>query len=166
MSTGATISIMTLLSTVEANGVHFIQCCILSGWGSLSTLIPSVWSLKEVGPQNHLLLWGDKSLASRLSHVLRTLQDKAEDRSSRRRTDVGPRVGVLLNITLLLALECQYSSPILEHKSLVIQTIEETLLLLLIGIHIVWSVAGKLYETSDILGHHHGSFLQILELLL
>jgi hypothetical protein len=49
MSTGATISIMTLLATVEASGVLFIQCCILSGWGSLSTLIPSVRSLKEIG---------------------------------------------------------------------------------------------------------------------
>jgi hypothetical protein len=39
MSVGAMVSIMTLLSTVEASGVHFIRCCILSGWGSLSTLI-------------------------------------------------------------------------------------------------------------------------------
>jgi hypothetical protein len=49
MSTGATICIMTLLPTVEASGVCFIQCCILSGWGSLKTLIPSIWSLKDVG---------------------------------------------------------------------------------------------------------------------
>jgi hypothetical protein len=32
--------------------------------------------------------------------------------------------------------------------------------------YIVWSIAGKLYETSDILAHHHGSLLQILELLI
>jgi hypothetical protein len=44
--------------------------------------------------------------------------------------------------------------------------VEETLLLLLVGIHVIWSVAGKLRETGDVLVHHHGSLLQILELLL
>jgi hypothetical protein len=39
-------------------------------------------------------------------------------------------------------------------------------LLLLVGIHVVWSVLGKLREMSDILAHYHGSLLQILELLL
>jgi hypothetical protein len=39
-------------------------------------------------------------------------------------------------------------------------------LLLLVGIHIIGSVAVKLHETSDILAHYHGSLLQILELLL
>jgi hypothetical protein len=39
-------------------------------------------------------------------------------------------------------------------------------LLLLVGIHIVGSIEGKLRETSDILAHHHGSLLQILEFLL
>jgi hypothetical protein len=82
---------------------------------------------------------------------------------------------------LLLALVCQYYSPILEHKSLryhgleilkvmcfqsvgksIIQTIEETLSLLLIGIHIIGSIAGKLRETSDLLAHCHGSLLQIM----
>jgi hypothetical protein len=48
----------------------------------------------------------------------------------------------------------------------IIQTVEETLLLLLIGVHVIWSVAGKLHETSDILIHHHGSLLHILEFLL
>jgi hypothetical protein len=47
----------------------------------------------------------------------------------------------------------------------IIQSIEETLLLLLIGIHIIGSIARKLRETSDILSHHHRSLLQILELL-
>jgi hypothetical protein len=83
MSIGATISIMTLLATVEVSGVCFIQCCIQSGWGSLSTLIPSIRSLKEVGTRNHLSLWGDKSLSSRLRHRLKPLSDGAEDRSSR-----------------------------------------------------------------------------------
>jgi hypothetical protein len=34
------------------------------------------------------------------------------------------------------------------------------------GVHVVWSVARKLCETSDILTHNHGSLLQILEFLL
>jgi hypothetical protein len=69
------VSIMTLLATVETSGVHFIRCCILSGWGSLSTLISSIRNLKEIGASNHLLLRGDKSLASWLRHLLRTLSD-------------------------------------------------------------------------------------------
>jgi hypothetical protein len=105
-STGATISIMTFLVTVEASVVHFIWCCILSGWGSLRTLFPSFWSLKKIGERNHLLLRGNKSLSSRLRHWLKTLSDGAEDRSGRRRIDVDaePRVGALLGLTLLLAL--------------------------------------------------------------
>jgi hypothetical protein len=97
---------MTLLSTVEASGVCFIRCCIWSGWGSMSTLIPSVWSLKKIGAWNHQLLRGNKSLASRSRHQLRALWNGAEDRSSRRRIDidVGPGVGVLLDLMLLLAL--------------------------------------------------------------
>jgi hypothetical protein len=39
-------------------------------------------------------------------------------------------------------------------------------LLLLVDIHIIGSVAGKLPEMSDMLTHRHGSLLQILELLL
>jgi hypothetical protein len=93
-----------------------------------------------------------------------------------------PRVAALLNLVFLLALASQYSSPILEHKGLVyhgleilkvgcfqtignciIQSIKETLLLLLVCIHVVWSIAGKLRETSDILSYRHGSLLQILE---
>jgi hypothetical protein len=97
---------MTLLSTVEASGVCFIQCCIWSGWGSLTTLIPSVWSLKKIGVWNHLQLRGNKSLASRSMHRLRALWNGAEDRSRRRKIDIdaGHRVGVLLGLTLLLAL--------------------------------------------------------------
>jgi hypothetical protein len=37
-------------------------------------------------------------------------------------------------------------------------------LLLLVSVHVVGSVVGKLHEISDILAHHHGSLLQILEL--
>jgi hypothetical protein len=118
---------------------------------------------------------------------LKTLSDGTEDRSSRQRidVDVGPRVVALLGLTLLLVLAWQYSSLILEHKSLVyhgleileltgfqsigkfiIQSIQESLFLLLIGIHVIGSVVGKLRETSDILTHRHGSLLQILERLL
>jgi hypothetical protein len=106
LSIGAVISIMTALATIEASGVRFIRCCIWSGWGSLSTLIPSVQSLKKIGVRNHLLLRGNKSLASRSRHRLRALWNGVEDRSSRRRTDVDarPGVGVLLGLTLLLAL--------------------------------------------------------------
>jgi hypothetical protein len=105
-STGAMISIRTLLATVEASGVHFIRCCILSGWGSLSTRFPSVWSLKKIGARNHLLLRGNKSLSSRLMHQFKTLSDGVEDMSGRRRIDVDtrPRVGALLGLTLLHAL--------------------------------------------------------------
>jgi hypothetical protein len=96
-----------------------------------------------------------------------------------------PRVAALLTLAFLLALACQYFSPILEHKGLIyhslenlkvmcfesigksiIQTIEETLLLLLIGIHIVWIISGKMREMSDIITHYHGSLLQILKLLI
>jgi hypothetical protein len=72
----------------------------------LSTLISSVWSLKEIGAQNHLLLWGNKSLFGRLRPRLKTLSDGVEYRSSRQRIDVdaGPRVGALLGLTLQLAL--------------------------------------------------------------
>jgi hypothetical protein len=74
--------------------------------GPWSTLIPSVWSLKEVEAQNHLPLWGNKSLSSRKRHRLKTLSDGAQNRSNRQRIDVdaGPGVGVLLNLMLLLAL--------------------------------------------------------------
>jgi hypothetical protein len=97
---------MTLLAIVEATGVCFIWCGIRSGWGSLSSQIPSIHSLKVVGMQNHLPLWGDKSLSSRLRHQMKTLSDGTEDRSSRQRidVDVGPRVVALLGLTLLLVL--------------------------------------------------------------
>jgi hypothetical protein len=39
-------------------------------------------------------------------------------------------------------------------------------LLLLVSIHVIRSIAGKLCEMSDILARHHGSLLQILELLV
>jgi hypothetical protein len=56
--------------------------------------------------RNHLPLWGNKSLCSRLRQRLKTLSDGANDRSSRRRIDVDARsrVGALLTLALPLAL--------------------------------------------------------------
>jgi hypothetical protein len=73
---------------------------------TIPSIAQSVWSLKEVGPWNHLPLWGDKSLSSWLRHQLKTLSDGAEDRSSKRRIDVDarPGVGALLTLALLLVL--------------------------------------------------------------
>jgi hypothetical protein len=75
-------------------------------WGPLSTLILSVWSLKEVGVSNHLPLWGNKSLCNSLRHRLKTLSDGAKDRFNKLRIDIdaGPGVGALLTLVLLLAL--------------------------------------------------------------
>jgi hypothetical protein len=66
-------------------------------WGPWSTLIPSVWSLKDVEVRNYLPL---------LRHRLKTLSDGANDRSRRRRIDIDarPRVGARLTLALLLAL--------------------------------------------------------------
>jgi hypothetical protein len=76
------------------------------GRGPWSTLIPSVWSLKEVGARIHLLLWGNESSFSRSGHQLKTLSDGAEDRSNRRRIDIDarPGVGALPTLAFLLAL--------------------------------------------------------------
>jgi hypothetical protein len=70
--------------------------------GPLSTLIPSAWSLKEVGVQNHLSLWGIKPLCNTLRHRLKTLSDWANDRSGRRRIDGNARPGVRARLTLAL----------------------------------------------------------------
>jgi hypothetical protein len=97
-SAGATVSVMTLLSTVEASGVCFIRCCIWSGCCSLSTLILSVWSLKKIGARNHMLLRGNKSLASQSRHRLRALWKGAKDRSSRQRIDIDAGPGVCVRL--------------------------------------------------------------------
>jgi hypothetical protein len=74
--------------------------------GTFSTLIPRVCSLKDVGGQNYLPLWGNKSLCNRLRHQLKTLSDGAKDRFNRQRIylDAGPGVGALLTLALLLTL--------------------------------------------------------------
>jgi hypothetical protein len=61
--------------------------------------------MKEVGAQNHLPLWGNKSLFGRLRHRLKTLSDGAKDRPNRRRIDIdaGPGVGALLTLVFVLA---------------------------------------------------------------
>jgi hypothetical protein len=95
---------VNLLSTIIALLALWVWGCSRVGRGPLNTLIFGIWSLKEVGAWNHLPLWGDKSLASRLRHQLRTLWDGAEGRYSRSRTNVGSRFATLLTLALLLAL--------------------------------------------------------------
>jgi hypothetical protein len=69
----ARISEVILLSTIVAFLVRWGLGHILIDWGPLHILIPSVWSLKDIGARNHLPLWGDKSLSSWLRHRLKTL---------------------------------------------------------------------------------------------
>jgi hypothetical protein len=97
---------MTLLSTIVAFLAQCVLGCSMVSRGPWSTLIPSVWSLKEVGLRNHRSLWGNKSLCSGLRHRLKTLSDGVNDRSSRQRIDIdaGPVVGARLTLALLLAL--------------------------------------------------------------
>jgi hypothetical protein len=78
-----------------------------------------------------------------------------------------------------------HSSVILYHKGLVhhplevlkvsslesigqsiTQTIQETLLFLLISVNFMWGVARQLSELGDVLIHRHGPLFQILKLLL
>jgi hypothetical protein len=66
---------MTLLSTIVAFLVQWVLGCCMVSRGPWSTLIPNDWSLKEDGAWNHLPLWGNKSLFSRLRHRLKTLSD-------------------------------------------------------------------------------------------
>jgi hypothetical protein len=106
---------VTWLSTVETNLAWFhwrrtlsswglLHILIFSGRGPLSTLIHSIWGLKEVTTWNHLSLWGDKSLSSWLRHPLTTLLHRAEGRSSRWRSNSRTRVATLLTLAPLLAL--------------------------------------------------------------
>jgi hypothetical protein len=53
---GARISEVTLLSTIVAFLIHWGLGHILVAQGPLHILIPSVWSLKDIGVQNHLPL--------------------------------------------------------------------------------------------------------------
>jgi hypothetical protein len=73
---------MTILSTIVAFLVQWVLGCSMVSRVPWSTLIPSVWGQKEVGVWNHLPLWGNKSLCSRLRHRLKTLSDGAEDHNS------------------------------------------------------------------------------------
>jgi hypothetical protein len=116
MSVGTLEGEVTWLSAIETSLSYFHGCCTLTSWGTLHILILSVWGLKEIGVRNHLSLWGDKSLSSWLRHSLNTLLHRAKGRSSRRRSDTKPRVATLLTLAFLLAVACQYSSSILEHK--------------------------------------------------
>jgi hypothetical protein len=64
---------VTWLSIIETSLAYFHGCCTSTSWGPLHILILNVWGLKEVATWNHLSLWGDKSLPSRLRHSLNTL---------------------------------------------------------------------------------------------
>jgi hypothetical protein len=96
---------MTLLSTIVAFLAWWVLGCSMVSRGPLSTLIPSVWNLKEIGVRNHLPLWGNQSLCSRLRHRLKTLSYGVKDRFNMWRIDVdaGSRVGALLTLVLLRA---------------------------------------------------------------
>jgi hypothetical protein len=97
---------MNLLSTIVEFLARWVLGCSMVNQGPLSILIPGVWSLKEVGARNHLSLWGNKSLCSRLRHRLKTLRDGVNDRSSRQRinVDAGPAVGARLTLRSCLCL--------------------------------------------------------------
>jgi hypothetical protein len=69
-------------STVEASLACFHRYCILSSWGPLHPMIPSVWSLIAIRARNHLELRGDKSLSSWLWHQLDILLHGMKNRSS------------------------------------------------------------------------------------
>jgi hypothetical protein len=97
---------MTLLSRIVAFLARWVLGCSMVSRCPWRTLIPSVWSLKEVGVQNHLLLWGNKSLCSRLRHRLKTLSDGVKDRFNMRRIDIdaGPGVRAWLTLAFVLML--------------------------------------------------------------
>jgi hypothetical protein len=84
-----------------------------------------------------------------------------------------------------LTLALHYASVVLQHKSLVhhplevlivlrlqsigqfiIQTIQETFLVLLISVNLMQGIAGQLGELSDVLVQRHGPLFQILKLFL
>jgi hypothetical protein len=54
MSIGTLKGKVAFPSTVEASLACFHQCCILSSWGTLHHMIPSVWSLIAVRARIHL----------------------------------------------------------------------------------------------------------------
>jgi hypothetical protein len=54
--TGASISVMSLFTTVVASMVSLLR--VLGSLGSLNTLIPSSRSLEVIGELNHLTLRG------------------------------------------------------------------------------------------------------------
>jgi hypothetical protein len=88
-------------------------------------------------------------------------------------------------LTHQLMFVLHHSSVILQHKGLIhhplevlkvsslqsichpiIQTIQETLLFLIISVDFMQDVARQLYELGDVLLHRHGPLFQILKLLL
>jgi hypothetical protein len=101
-----------------------------------------------------------------------------ENRPRRRISSAVSRSGALLVLVLLFALVFHHLSTVFQDKSLVyhflevlkvmsfqgvrkfiVQTIEKTILLLFIGVHVVRSIAGELCEASGILTHSYRSLL-------
>jgi hypothetical protein len=71
------------LFTVEASLPSFHRCCILSSWGPLHTLIPTVWSGNVVGGIESSGIEGDKSLSNQSRHLLKILFLRVEGGSNR-----------------------------------------------------------------------------------
>jgi hypothetical protein len=67
---------------------------------------------------------------------------------------------------LVKYIQCNSVSPNLVINKSIIQTIEETLLLLFISVNFMRGVARQLGELGDILIHRHGPLFHVLKLLL
>jgi hypothetical protein len=104
---------------------------------------------------------------------------------SLRRSDTRPGATAWLVLMQQLTLALHHASEILQHKSIVhyplevlkvlslqsigqsiIQTIQESFLLLLISNDFMRGIARQLSELGDILVHSHGPLFQILKLFL
>jgi hypothetical protein len=170
--------IVALLSAVEASSLSWIPCGVWSCLRALDALVTSCKSLEHIGLSDHLVLWSCIALPHWLGPLLKLLLSRIENRPDRRRSNAASRIVALLVLALLFALAFYHFFVVFQDKSLVyhslkiskvtsfqgisksiIQTIEKTILLLFIGVHVVRSVAGELCEASDVLTHIHRSLL-------